>query len=179
MKSGIYKIINKINGKYYIGSSKDISNRIKQHFHNLRHDKHINPYLQRSYNKYGDDAFYHEVVEYVNDHMLFEAEERHISTSDKELLYNIGAVGGGDNISDHPNKEDIIQRISSSMILHIASLSDAEKEHRSSIMRADLNPNYGNRWNDEQRAEVSTIVKQKFADNPSRAEEISIRMKAK
>jgi hypothetical protein len=38
--SGIYKIINKINNKYYVGSS-----------------KHINPHLQNAWNKYGQNNF--------------------------------------------------------------------------------------------------------------------------
>lgn len=52
MKSGIYFIINIITQKYYVGSSKDIKRRVRCHFNNLDKNKHINPYLQNSYNKY-------------------------------------------------------------------------------------------------------------------------------
>ena len=32
MKTGVYKITNKINGKYYVGSSKDLTRRKKRPF---------------------------------------------------------------------------------------------------------------------------------------------------
>ena len=40
--SGIYEIINLVNGKSYIGSSVDIRKRKWEHLHALRKNKHIN-----------------------------------------------------------------------------------------------------------------------------------------
>ena len=47
--SGIYVIINTINNKKYIGSSKNIEQRKRSHFHRLRHNKHENDYLQKQH----------------------------------------------------------------------------------------------------------------------------------
>ena len=56
--SGIYKIVNKINGKYYVGSSKDVINyRWIHHKRALRSNRHKNDYLQNAWNKYGEDNF--------------------------------------------------------------------------------------------------------------------------
>jgi len=48
--SGIYKIINKIDGKYYVGSSQDINKRWNSHLNKLNKNNHINIHLQRKSN---------------------------------------------------------------------------------------------------------------------------------
>lgn len=54
---GIYKLINNINGDFYIGHSIHIRQRINGHFWLLSKGKHPNIHLQRAYNKYGKDQF--------------------------------------------------------------------------------------------------------------------------
>ena len=61
--SGIYKITNLINKKYYIGSSLDIKRRWKEHRRNLIKNKHNNIHLQKSWNKYGENSFLFEIIE--------------------------------------------------------------------------------------------------------------------
>ena len=53
----IYIIENLINGKAYIGQTKNKTKRRVDHFSLLRHNKHHNDYLQRAWNKYGEEAF--------------------------------------------------------------------------------------------------------------------------
>lgn len=53
--SGIYKILNKINGKFYIGSAIDIKVRWYQHRWYLNNGKHHNLYLQRAWNLNSND----------------------------------------------------------------------------------------------------------------------------
>ena len=55
--SGIYTIICKTTGKYYIGSAVWIRKRWRNHREDLRKGKHHNLYLQRAWNKYGEDNF--------------------------------------------------------------------------------------------------------------------------
>ena len=55
--SGIYKIVNKINGKYYVGSSKNIPVRWSDHKETLNKSSHYNVHLQRSWKKYGNHNF--------------------------------------------------------------------------------------------------------------------------
>jgi group I intron endonuclease len=62
--SGIYKIINKINGKYYIGSTcRSFSERFYSHKNQLNNNLHPNSHLQRSWNKYGENNFEFQIVE--------------------------------------------------------------------------------------------------------------------
>jgi group I intron endonuclease len=65
INSGIYKIVNKINGKSYYGSSIDFDERWTNHKRQLNTNKHKNNHLQRSYNKYGIDNFIFLIIEYV------------------------------------------------------------------------------------------------------------------
>jgi len=64
-KGGVYKIINKVNGKIYIGSAKRFKQRAGEHLYSLKKNKHQNKHLQNSFNKYGEDVFLFEVIEVV------------------------------------------------------------------------------------------------------------------
>lgn len=63
LKSGIYKLTNKINSRIYIGSAKEFKRRWSQHTSSLRNQKHGNRFLQSDYNKCGEDAFVFEIIE--------------------------------------------------------------------------------------------------------------------
>jgi group I intron endonuclease len=65
MAQGIYKIINVVNNKFYVGSTVNISRRRARHFSELRNNRHNNKYLQSAWNKYGEQAFVFVVVEEV------------------------------------------------------------------------------------------------------------------
>ena len=55
--SGIYSIFNIINNKQYVGSSKNIRRRIKEHYRDLQNNKHHSQPLQNAWNKYGKYSF--------------------------------------------------------------------------------------------------------------------------
>lgn len=76
---GIYKIINTIDNKFYIGSSLNIKSRIYKHKNKLRLNKHDNIYLQRAWNKYKEDCFKFEVVLYCLPEFLRECEQEYIN----------------------------------------------------------------------------------------------------
>lgn len=61
----VYKIVNSINNKIYIGSTSDFSKRRVTHFRELQKNIHHNSYLQRSYNKYGKDKFIIDIIEKI------------------------------------------------------------------------------------------------------------------
>lgn len=54
---GIYRIINIINGKSYIGQSKNIEKRWEQHDKMLFANKHHSKKLQRDFNLFGPNVF--------------------------------------------------------------------------------------------------------------------------
>lgn len=65
MNMGIYFIVNKNNGKIYIGSSVNIKQRISKHKSDLKKNKHHSYLLQRAWNKDGEESFEFKVVEEV------------------------------------------------------------------------------------------------------------------
>ena len=55
--TGIYKILNKINNKVYIGSAINIGKRWQDQRWHLKNNIHHNSHLQSAWNKYGEDSF--------------------------------------------------------------------------------------------------------------------------
>jgi group I intron endonuclease len=66
----IYQIVNKHNGKMYIGQTWDYKKRTREHIRNLNKNTHINKHLQASWNKYGYEAFYFGIVEKFDESVL-------------------------------------------------------------------------------------------------------------
>ena len=66
MTTGIYQIKNIINGKKYIGLSKNCENRFKKHKGLLKNNKHENIKLQNAWNKYGEQNFVFSIIEETN-----------------------------------------------------------------------------------------------------------------
>lgn len=62
--SGVYRIINCVNGKCYVGSSKNLSRRKKDHMRLLESGTHHSTKLKNSLRKYGLLAFEFEVLEH-------------------------------------------------------------------------------------------------------------------
>lgn len=75
MRTGIYQILNKINGKSYIGSAVNFIKRYGSHRWQLNNNRHGNIHLQRAFNKYGADAFEFIVLEYCQKEKLLEREQ--------------------------------------------------------------------------------------------------------
>jgi len=90
--SGIYCIRNKINGHCYIGSAVNIAARWRAHKHDLRKNKHHSQYLQRSWNKYGEECFEFSVIETCFVFALIFREQHYINLYSP--TYNIAPNAG-------------------------------------------------------------------------------------
>lgn len=92
---GIYKIVNTSTNECYVGQSVNMRKRISEHFRLLRSNKHPNPHLQNSYNKYGHDSFRFdfEVVceDYSEMDMLEEAFINHDAKFSSPVAFNIAS----------------------------------------------------------------------------------------
>jgi group I intron endonuclease len=78
MKAGVYKIVNRVNGKCYIGSSNNAKLRLYMHKRALKKNKHENIYLQAAWNKYGKNNFVFRVLFYCELDVLIEREQEMI-----------------------------------------------------------------------------------------------------
>jgi group I intron endonuclease len=80
---GIYVLINKLNQKFYVGSSQNIGKRKNKHYNELRKGTHKNIHLQNAWNTYGEQNFEFNVIENVDDkNMLIEREQYYIDQYD-------------------------------------------------------------------------------------------------
>lgn len=160
MESGIYKI--SCNDKYYIGSSKDINKRWKRHINDLKSNRHVNIHLQRAFDKYGIENFLFEIVEICDISLLFIKEQNYLDLNKNG--FNIGkSASGGDNLSNNPNRDDIIKRIKETINNNISNMSDKEKSEKWGKI-GNLNPNYDNKWS-ELMKENSSKYQKNNSDN--------------
>ncbi len=90
---GIYAIVNRLNQHIYVGSAVNLLQRKQHHFSDLKAGKHKNPYLQRAYDSYGQEALLFGVIEHVS-HVedLLVREQYYIDTLNPE--YNIARTAG-------------------------------------------------------------------------------------
>lgn len=98
----IYKIINIINNKVYIGKTTiSIEKRFKKHIFNAK--KKINRYLYDSMNHYGYDKFRIELVEMCDDNIINKREIYWINvykSNNKKFGYNMTNGGDGGKMSE-------------------------------------------------------------------------------
>ena len=156
-KSGIYRIVNLINDKVYIGRSSRFKGRWASHLSTLRNNKHYNGYLQNEFNKHGEDAFQFEVVEVVSNtptKTIAEAEQRYIDqVYGREFCYNLDKIASHTDPSVFSYNPDRTRELKSA----------ASKEM----------------WKDpEYRKKFSESQKENWATSPERREKTSKRMKA-
>ena len=148
---GIYSITNTVDGKVYVGKSKNIESRWSAHRCNLtktKSAKHCNRHLLNAVNKYGINAFKFEIIESfdsVDESLIAERELFHIQRLDslnRKKGYNL-RLDSDSKMIVHPE----------TILLH------------QEISLGEKNPNYGNNWTREQKEKMSLIAKQRHASN--------------
>jgi group I intron endonuclease len=92
-ESGIYRIINTINGKFYIGSSINVKSRKQDHFKHLKKGNHHSYKLQNEWDEVENkDSFKFQVMIYCEELYLRKIEQRLID--DLRPEYNIAPFVG-------------------------------------------------------------------------------------
>lgn len=75
-RTGVYVIYNRVTGDSYVGSTmRGIRRRLIDHKLRLLKNKHANPKLQNSWNKYGEDAFLFLPLEFTTKNLCIEREQ--------------------------------------------------------------------------------------------------------
>ena len=107
---GIYMILNKINGKIYVGQAVDIAKRWRDHKIRLRGNYHRNFHLQQAWNKYGENNFEFSVLCECKETKLNEFEQYYIfelNTKDTSVGYN--STYGGEGTRGHRHSKETIE----------------------------------------------------------------------
>lgn len=90
--AGIYMLVNKANGKRYVGSSRNCQRRKAEHISRLRRGAHINAKLQAAWNKYGEHNF-----EFVVAFSVLNVDD--IEAVEQQFLDELQAVHTGYNLA--------------------------------------------------------------------------------
>ncbi len=162
MKQVIYKIVNLVNDKFYVGSTHNQRERFRTHRNKLRKGAHHCAHLQAAWLKYGEPKFAFRIVEEVPDGMSLQAAEdkwlaEHVG---KLYCYNTGFRSGapwrGAPKETHPSFG--------------RPKTDSERQQTSATLKAyyaeDYNnhPRVGTTHSDETKAKISASKKA----NPTR-----------
>ena len=145
-EGGIYKIINKIDGKYYIGRTNHFNLRWRQHCNELNRGNHHNQHLQNAWNKYGQNNFEFVITDNIIDQksQIF-AEQQHINRfiedrkNGVDNCYNFSESSKGPMLFGNKNG------------MHGKKHSDATKEKISKINKGRVFSNETNQLWSEQR----------------------------
>ena len=132
-QSGIYIITNIINNKKYVGSSKNMDQRKRSHFYKLRHNKHENDYLQKSFNKHGEKNFRFTTECFCEEKTLIIKEKEYMK------LYNVLDRNFGYNISPEP-KNKIVSLETRKKLNILAKNRTEEHQKKLSESRKGWNP---------------------------------------
>ena len=170
--SGIYRIVNILNNKCYIGQTVNFPTRKNSHFSPLRHNTHYNRHLQRAFEKYGSAAFIFEILEIVEFPPNFSGNKKaycdylkpyeqkwldFYNSADPEFGYNISPTSGsplGVKHSDETKKKQ----------------SEARRGEKNARYgkTGTQNPNYGKPMSDRQRAQISAATKGRVVSEETR-----------
>lgn len=136
-KSGIYIIESNLDGRKYIGSSKNLFDRIKSHIYALNNKKHKNINFNNFVKKYGLSSLEISVIIYDNYPYLEEIYLSYLNNEDFCINRN---YSGGDILTDHPFRKEIIKSISlASKKMHEDPIYAQNISERN---RHDKNPRY-------------------------------------
>ena len=96
-KSGVYKWVNKIKGKSYVGSSTSLSDRFSVYYSlsSLKRKVKGSIIIHRALLKYGHSNFSLDIIEYCEPNELISREQYYIDILKPE--YNILKKAGADN----------------------------------------------------------------------------------
>jgi group I intron endonuclease len=177
--SGIYKIFNIINYKYYVGSSQEILTRWRKHRCKLNGNKHENPHLQNAWKKDHEENFRFLLIEHVPPirEKLWEVEDKYlaIAKTERNRCYNLYFEACGGNSSPESKEKSSRywkEKYKNGYISPMKGKKHSqETKEKISINHADFNgrnnPNFGKHLSAETKSKISLALIGKMTGKPN------------
>jgi len=174
----IYAIRNKINGKFYIGSTNNIGCRKSAHLSVLRKQKHHSAILQRAYNKYGEKSFLFEIIEVTTEELRVEREQHYLDVLKPEYNSCLFAdrppsLLGREFTPEHK------AHLSAALMGRVSPMKGKHftKEHRRKISEANKgNSHRGYGWHHTQETKEKLRLHHNKKSNPPKSKEAKRRI---
>lgn len=154
MSCGVYKVTNKITGECYVGSSKNIEKRWKNHKSSCYHKKQPGSLLYKAMDQYGIANFQFDILEECSEDNLKQLEDKYI----RELMPAYNKVRA--YAPEWRTSEGYNERYNS-------DLSERERRKRNS-----------NAWKARNREKARAAVRRWQENHPERVKELNERWKA-
>lgn len=142
------------NNKVYIGQTINKQRRFYEHKSSLRHNKHHNEYLQRAFNKYGEENFVFEFIEECNSKNVDDRERYWIKFyKSNNKKYGFNSDSGG-----HNNKT-----LSKEHRMKISIKTKGENNPMYGVYRYGKdNPFYGKKLSEDAKKVISEKAKKRY-----------------
>ena len=168
---GIYKILNIVNNKVYVGSSVDIKRRWKSHLNKLKHSKHPNSHLQHAWNKYGEESFaFYIKEEVIFEDILLKREgywQDFYKSYNNDFGYNMNRVD--ENGIVHHSKETKLKISIAQQNMSKETIQNMRIAVQKRVQDPNyINPNKGKKPSKEVRAKMSAAAKGKKVSKETR-----------
>lgn len=153
MNNCIYFIRNILNNKIYIGSTINSKKRFNEHRRKLRKNIHHSDYLQRAWNKYGEENFIFEIKEYCELEKLRELELKYFSSRNPD--YNVSKHSVAPMTGLHHSRE-------TKLLLskrHKNNKYNLGKKHSEECKKARSEKRKLFRWNNEVKLKMSETAR--------------------
>jgi group I intron endonuclease len=130
--SGVYRLLNKINNRLYIGSSLSVFQRRDSHFSKMRRRLHTNKFLENDFHKCGEASFEFSILEICLPENLLKVEQKYLDQyyDNQKMCYNLS------NLAEAPSRGRKLT------FEHKQKLSNANrgvklsKEHKEALRKA-------------------------------------------
>ncbi len=175
--SGIYIITCLINGKVYVGRSVSVLSRLGGHKSKLKENKHANIYLQRAWNKYGEEKFSFELLEEWDIEFLPSMETWWINilnSTNRDSGYNLA-------LPNHKKvglaSEETKKKMSKNSLRKPWTVEQRAKFLKSRIGKSTRNKGTKHPWTHETNIKNKLLKKLKYGNNPKAKKVINIKTK--
>jgi group I intron endonuclease len=157
-RTGVYTLTDIVSGKFYVGSSQDAEMRVRRHFRELRLKSHRNDLLQKLWDSGAKIVPVYYPTETRED--AYELEQDFLDRyKDSDLLLNICLTAkGGDNLTRHPNRDEIIEKIYVGLMNRMRLMTSLEKKQLFG-KPGSSNPMWGKTHSDEVKKRISDAHK--------------------